>query len=603
MEKASVKSPHVSKATRAFLISLVVLILCSLVNWGIVSDWGNVRIERLKLTGDNGQEYSALIYIPQNATNETPAPAIVMYHGGNGNARNHEAWSMEFARRGYVALSVDWNGAGNSETSTYYTTESSSNTDTCNYFYEYAMTCPFIDADRIISSGHSAGSEMALMVGIKYNSAAILACSGIRPLSSYGYQGNLQASLGSVEPYDNLQDGLDVFTENARLSGIDIPEGEYIEYDHIYGSFEEGNAHRYLIIDKQIHEGVFIDKNLIREILWFAQEAVPAPSPIDCDDQIWPAKDVVGLISMFAFLAFILCTAVLIMENVTFFQNIKQPMPRNIGLRGKGLAISIIGAVVFPIICIFTGSFGLTQLLGTKNTGFWFSMGQSNRGFSMVVGLTVLGILMLLLFIFTDGKKAHAKLEDFGLTRPGMSKLDFKLIGKCLLLAVIVIFIAFTYLSIVEDVLGTDIYCLFFGYKPIPSNRLIYYIPYIVVFMICFVFSAIGMNVERRLPSTGNETKDLIIAMVFNSLLFTGGVSIMIFIQNYMQVNVVPSGTFALQNLGIDVTRLWGMPVSMIIAGAGSTYLYRKSGSVWLGAFTMGILCALGCVLYGTHVF
>lgn len=357
------------------------------------------------------------------------------------------------------------------------------------------------------------------------------------------------------------------------------------------------------MIENQIHEGVFIDKNLIREILWFSQEAVPVSNPIDCDDQIWQAKDVVGLISMFAFLAFILCTAVLLMEQVAFFRDIRQPVPRNIGLRGKGLVISIVAAVAFPIICIFTGSFGLTKLLGTKNTGFWFSLGQSNRGFSMMVGLTVLGILMLLLFVFTDGKKAQAKLYDYGLTRPGMDKLDFKLIGKAFLLAVIVIFIAFTYLSIVEDVLGTDIYCLFFGYKPIPSNRLIYYLPYMVVFMICFVFSALGMNVERRLPSTGNETKDLVIAMVFNSLLFTAGVSIMIFIQNYMQVNVVPGGTFALKNLGIDVTRLWGMPVSMMIAGAGSTFLYRKSGSVWLGAFTMGMLCALGCVLYGTHIF
>ncbi|MCD8223290.1 MAG: alpha/beta fold hydrolase [Clostridiales bacterium] len=172
----------------AFVVSLAVLVFCSLINWGIVSDWGNVRIERIKLTGDNGQEYSALMYIPDDATNETPAPAIVMYHGGNGNARNHESWAVEFSRRGYVVLSVDWNGAGNSETSTYYTTESSSNIDACSYFYEYLTICPFVDSDQIIASGHSAGSEMALLVGIKYNSAAILACSGIRPLSSYGYE-------------------------------------------------------------------------------------------------------------------------------------------------------------------------------------------------------------------------------------------------------------------------------------------------------------------------------------------------------------------------------------------------------------------------------
>ena len=45
------------------------------------------------------------------------------------------------------------------------------------------------------------------------------------------------------------------------------------------------------------------------------------------------------------------------------------------------------------------------------------------------------------------------------------------------------------------------------------------------------------------------------------------------------------------------------MPVGMQLAGIGQTYLYRKTGSVWVGAFTMGIVCALCCVLYGQFRF
>ena len=41
------------------------------------------------------------------------------------------------------------------------------------------------------------------------------------------------------------------------------------------------------------------------------------------------------------------------------------------------------------------------------------------------------------------------------------------------------------------------------------------------------------------------------------------------------------------------------MPVGMTLAGIGQTYLFRKSGSVWLGAFTMGIVCCLAASLYG----
>ena len=595
MGKAKMKG-----SSKFLIIALAVLLVLTFLNYGVVSSWGKVRIERIKLMGDNGKEYSALMYIPKEATNENPAPAIIMFHGGNGNARNHEAWSLEFSRRGYVALSIDFGGAGNTESVG--TTESSQ--ETCNFFYEYLAMCPFVKSDQIITSGHSAGSEMALLVGVKYKAAAILACSGIRPLTKTGYEGNIQASLGSVEPYDTVERGLEFFTTNARLGGVNIPEGQTIEYGKVYGSFAEHNAHRYMLIDKQIHEGVFIDKNLIREIIWFAQEAVPAPHPLDQDDQVWPAKDVIGMITIFAFLAFILSLVVFLIDHVSFYNDIKQPMPRNIGLRGRGFVISVAAAIIFPILCLYTGSFGITKLLGTNDSGFWFSLGISNRAFSYVIGMTIFAIPMLFLFIFTDGKKAKAKLDDFGLTRPGMSKLDWKLIGKAFALSMTVIGIAFAYLALVEDVLGTDIYSLFFGYKAIASNRIPYYIPYIVVFMICFVISAMSMNVERRLPETGNPVKDMIRAMALNAFLSMFAVTVMIIIQNYMQVNVTAPGTgMALKTWGIDVTRLWGMPVGMTVAGIGQTYCYRKTGSVWVGAFTIGTLCALGCILYGKHLF
>ena len=58
----------------------------------------------------------------------------------------------------------------------------------------------------------------------------------------------------------------------------------------------------------------------------------------------------------------------------------------------------------------------------------------------------------------------------------------------------------------------------------------------------------------------------------------------------------------AMSSWAIDITRLWGMPVGMFLYSCGNTYLYRKTGSVWLGAFLMGIVAALGSVLYGTYL-
>ena len=79
------------RARTIFLISLALLILVSILNWGVITGWGSTKITRLTLVGDNGMEYSALLYVPENATNETPAPVVLAFHGNSGNARNHES--------------------------------------------------------------------------------------------------------------------------------------------------------------------------------------------------------------------------------------------------------------------------------------------------------------------------------------------------------------------------------------------------------------------------------------------------------------------------------------------------------------------------------
>jgi hypothetical protein len=43
------------------------------------------------------------------------------------------------------------------------------------------------------------------------------------------------------------------------------------------------------------------------------------------------------------------------------------------------------------------------------------------------------------------------------------------------------------------------------------------------------------------------------------------------------------------------------MPLGLFFAGAGNTYCFRKTGTIWLGAFLMGILvslmaCTFGCL-------
>lgn len=164
-------------------ITLAIVLLASLINWGVVTGWGNVSIDRIKVLGDDGAEYSALVYRPDNATDKTPAPAILMYHGNAGNARNHESWAVEFARRGFVVVAIDQFGAGDSQG--YFDGGQSgalsmrSLVDEAETFFEYTVDLPFVDPDNIITSGHSMGCTSAAGVGALNNVKGILLASPV----------------------------------------------------------------------------------------------------------------------------------------------------------------------------------------------------------------------------------------------------------------------------------------------------------------------------------------------------------------------------------------------------------------------------------------
>lgn len=143
---------------------------------------------------------------------------------------------------------------------------------------------------------------------------------------------------------------------------------------------------------------------------------------------------------------------------------------------------------------------------------------------------SVLGLLTFILFMFTDGKKQNATLRDYGMTSEGSAGVDWKLIGRSLLLAVVVLYMGFAYLRL------------------------------------------------------GIIT-----------------ITVVVFIQLYIQKHVMFRTGTAMKSWSADLTRLWGMPAGVAVGTFGNTYLYRKSGSIWPGVFLMGTLCALACVLHGAH--
>lgn len=609
------RARHKRNVRRGFCITLVLLILISVINWGVVTGWGSVRIDRLKLIGADGAEYSALVYVPKEATDENPAPGILMFHGNAGNARNHESWAVEMSRRGFVVLSVDQFGSGDSQG--YFdggetgALSGESLLQEAETFYQYMLNMSIVDKDNIVSSGHSMGNSASTMLGAKYDAKLVFAASPVilaMDDMAKGYKAVWDAWTGN---YIATNGEFEASTAKAGKGGQEEINKRGIDAEWqpntLYGSFEEGNAYAY-IVEHRIHEAAFVTRVAIGHLIEYSQLALgdAVPNPLPADDQVWMYKDYTGLLGTLTFIAFLCALTLLLIEEIPALAEVRRPLARNIGLRGPGMWISILLSILFPYIVLKTDAFGLVGGSHySRLLSLGFNMGYSNMAFGTTVGISCLGILGFLLYYFTEGKKQRFRLSDAGLTPEGYEDAANKggamvsYLLKTLLLSCLVIGIGWAYVLFMETVLGTSFYSWFFGIKELPLIKIPNYWNYLVIWILCFVVSNLGINVERRLPSTGSETKDVILAILFNVAAATFTITLVVAVKWILQTAGSPADTGAIWNMGLDTQRIWGMPLGMACGIGGSTFLYKKTGNLWLSAILMGTVCCLMCMLFG----
>ena len=615
---------------RGWCITLVVVLLASIVNWGVITGWGNVDIDRITISGQDGAEFSGLVYRPANATDDTPAPAIIMFHGNAGNARNHESWAMEFARRGFVAIAPDLYGSGDSQG--YFSGPTSERPNSAftkealieeaDLFYQYLLSLPYVDTENVICSGHSMGGHPTSALGSKYGAKLIIAASSGKFITEdyeqyddwVNYDGNMVVLIGDVELGDTEEARYEQVQKNA-LNLLQKHEGyenaTEVEPNKTYGSFEDGTGFAYVVESQRIHEAAFVDTETVGNLLKYGQEAIgdAVPNYIDSNDMVWPIKDYVGLFGIFAWAAFVFATALLLIEEVPAFAAVRRPLARNVGFRGTGLVVASVIGLLAPYLVIKTDAFGIVGGGNAMNlTSAGFGLGFSNMGFGVIIGLTIVCVLGIILFLATEGKKKALKPVDFGMTPTGYEEIETRggrvksvalMIAKSALVAAIAVAVGFGYTQLQVNVLGTDFYAWFFGVKDLPISKIPNYLPYLLVFIPAFVALSIDMNVIRRLPTTGNETKDLIIAMAVNLVVGVTVVIVIVAVKWWLQSIGSPADTNWLWGMGLDTQRIWGMPVGMTVAVCGSTFIYKKTGNLWLCALLVGTIACIMGVLYG----
>ena len=585
------------QAVRFFSICLAIILMCSAFIWGFQSNWGQVTIKRLKLAGDNGTDISTLLYVPDNATDETPAPVVVILHGRSNHAHSNDTWSMELAKRGYVVLSPDLQGGGESDPSI----------DRINQAIkvsEYANTLSFVEHDKINLVGYSQGTNTVLQTYYAMPEKVNSICEVFGPfmIKMSGGIENVDTNFclikSTADQYDYFFIGdpaacTDYATEIADI-GTDIEPGK--DYDR------NGKVFRYSEINGTLHQTGNISSGTIQEILSFEMAVNDTPIVIDPMNTMWISHQIFSGIACVAMMFLLAASINLLMQN-PFFASAANPIAEKEPRKGvKVWLVDIFFSVVVPALIFVHVSAYVMKWTGAGTA--WSKILPSQNLNGIMGWLLVLAAIGLVrTFIRNKNLKAQnikLGLSDYALGGPGESKIDWSKPGKALLMALIVMVFLFSFLWAMEGFLGINyqVWCLS-TYLRISPMRIVRAIPYV---LIIFTVMFLGNMNQRVYPSTGNARKDMWIAVTVNMVLTAGALFILLLIQ-YGGSMVMATGETLIPQIDVYGTGkntscgaldfAFGYCYMMGGTTGVVTYLYRKFGNIWIGVIPAAIFAGM----------
>lgn len=265
-------------------------------------------VHDIRFTGTNGTVMSALLYIPKNATPATPAPGILAVHGYLNSRETQDGFAIEFARRGYVVLSLDQTGHGYSQGAAF------SNGFGGPDGLKYLRSLPMVDIRQIGLEGHSMGGWTVLAAAVAmptgYSSVVLQGSSTGAPFAQEGsptWPRNVAIVFSRYDEFSNLMWNVarakDV-ANSSKLQAVFGTQAPVVE-NRLYGAISLGTARR-LYQPTTTHPGDHASTAAIGNAIdWFATTLVGGiPKP--ASDQIWYWKEVGTGIGLFGFVMIML---------------------------------------------------------------------------------------------------------------------------------------------------------------------------------------------------------------------------------------------------------------------------------------------------------
>jgi hypothetical protein len=597
MSTAFYDSKRLKKATRLTCVLLAIMLVFTVMQWGIASSWGDITINRVTFVGEGGSQQSGLLFVPNGVDASNPAPAIVNYHGRNNSSYNLINWGIEQARRGYIAFNPDLAG----------TLETSLKGD--NSTENLALSpIRYISSLEMVSevsvTAHSMGNlslqvieglddtfqpKLKNLVGV--GGAFFYAVTGA-PFTTNTNHAVIEGSADLYEYY--IMGGIPNVA--GMVQGLaQLPE---LENGVVYGDPAAGTAFMWEEIEDMTHHGVLYNKETMASMFDFINLSSPAPVQLAGDDMVHWGYLICSAIAFMAFLFFIPAFAYFLTSLPCFYNAVNIPLVPSQGKSKKKWALHGITDFLIPLaLFVPVTAFG-------KNfpTDFFCSL-WVNQIFLWLISISLIGLVLLVIKYYKKSRTEKLTAADFGFGAADEKMFNGKRIGAAALITFIVAFVCYSWLGIVSSLTGLN-YQFFSTFGQIVKmnpERYTHILRYMIMMIPVYFMTNVNVATSRRVKDTGNELVDTTKSVLVNMLLSAGTLTAMVLIQ-FGSIRLFGDGSSVFSQDKWDAISFgWTFPITMSAAAGISSYLHRKTGNVWVGmlvSWTM-ILCIniLSCCL------
>jgi pimeloyl-ACP methyl ester carboxylesterase len=531
---------------------------------------GGIRIEDVRFKGANGNTMSALLYIPPNATAQTPAPGILAIHGYINSRETQDGFAIEFARRGYVVLDLDETGHGYSDPPAFAAGFGGPDG------LAHLRSLDIVDKANIGLEGHSMGGWAVLAAAAAmpndYKAMVLEGSSTGKPFAADGtssWPRNVALVFAQYEEFSTLMWGVDKardVTESPKLWALFGTQGA-VEPGKVYGDIAQGTA-RVLHTPAMTHPAEHISHQAIGYGLdWFAktlQGGTPRPS----GDQIWFRKEIGTLVALIGFVALLLGVFDGLLE-ASLFSHLRLPLiadgstPAPSAASGRRFTAAFVLSAFIPALTYYP-AFALGGTLVTPSV--YLPQGITNQ---VLVWVLINGLIALALMPFAP-KRA---------SRTGI-------IGPSILIALATVVAGYAALWLADLLFKIDFRFWIVALKLMNAKQFAIFLIYLVPFTAFFVIALHLLHRNFSTMATGRAALYLT-----NILALTLGFIVLLVLQYGMLwitgklFNPLPDPGFVPLSTIVAIQFVPLLAIAAII----STFTWRRTGSSLPGALICGV--------------